>query len=392
MSREAVSDRDKPTKDGHTLLKAVADSDIPAARSLARALCRNGQSAWDVLDLLEPLSLGAFSHRWMSVHVSKEHEYLLRLLHDVPESLHSDFLDRFVEYLAWSPKFVSHQATSFSSGAEPLTSVTERYLDAVKKPKVNAALFYAHTAAEADGLEEVLQTQLGIGCNDLSQDIGHYYSCTDSLIRLARRVGWPRAKHHLFATTLYLMQSSPTTLSSYENPSHALNDVLARLVTKGTFVGYHYIIVANGLIKNRSFLGSTLYDHALSQLDAICTELPSTLSSGALDTLISNEQIHGSPDVLTELRRSILKAERARAFALLRLYLNDHGPAKALTAEIAHSFTRIDEHPHDPHYVTFPLAAFELLPHLTDEERELVLAQCVDFAISRVNQYGLLSF
>ncbi|MDD1720703.1 MAG: hypothetical protein LUP95_01795, partial [Euryarchaeota archaeon] len=81
-----------------------------------------------------------------------------------------------------------------------------------------------------------------------------------------------------------------------------------------------------------------------------------------------------------------------RAFALLRRYLNDHGQTKALTAEIAHSFTLIDEHPHDPHYVTFPLSAFELVPHLTEEESELILAQCIDFAISRVKEYGLVSF
>ncbi len=287
---------------------------------------------------------------------------------------------------------MSQQATSFSSGAEPLTSATERYIDAMKKPEVNAALFYARTVAEAEGLEEVLRTQLGIGCNNLSQDIGHYYSCTDSLIRLSRRVGWPQAKNHLFTTTLYLMQSSPITLSSYERPSRALSEILARLVTKGTFVGYHYVIVANGLIKNRPFLGSKLYDDALSQLDAISNELPSTLSSAALDMLISSERIDQSPDVLTGLRRLILKAERARAFALLRRYLNDHGPTKALTAEILYSFTFIDEHPHDPHYVTFPLSAFELLPQLTEEESELILAQCIDFAIRRVKEYGLISF
>ncbi len=162
-------------------------------------------------------------------------------------------------------------------------------------------------------------------------------------------------------------------------------------MTKGTFVGYHYVIVANGLIKNRPFLGSKLYDHALSQLDAISTELPSTLSSTALDMLISTERINQSPDALTELRRSILKTERARAFSLLRRYLNDHGPTKALTAEIAYSFTLIDEPPQDPHSVTFPLAAFELLPHQTEEGGELILAQCVDFALSRVTEHGIVS-
>lgn len=391
MSRGAMPGRNNPTKKGRKLLKATADSDVPMAHSLAQTLCRNGWDAGEVLDLLEPLSVGAFSHRWMSAHVPKEHEYLLRLLPDVPEAFHSGLLDRFVEYLAWSPKLVSQQANSFSSGAEKLTDTNKRYIDAMKQSKVKAALFYAHEAVEANGLEDILRTQLGMGCDDLSQDIGHYFSCTDSLIRLARRVGWPQAKNHLFATTLYLMQSSPVDLPSYTEPSHTLNDILARLVTNGTFVGYHYIIVVNGLLKNRAFLGDALYGHALSQLDAISAALPSTLSSAELDALVSNERMSRSHDSLPELRRSILKAERARAFGLLHRYLGEHGITKDLTAEIAYSFTFIDEHPHDPHYVTFPVSAFELLPYLTEEERELLLAQCIDFAVSRVKEHRLIS-
>ena len=73
------------TQDVQQLVRAVSHSDVKAALALTRGFLRNGLSAWDVLDSLEPLSLFAFSHTYTSIHVPKEHEYLLRLLHDAPE-------------------------------------------------------------------------------------------------------------------------------------------------------------------------------------------------------------------------------------------------------------------------------------------------------------------
>jgi hypothetical protein len=380
----------KRAHDVQQLVGAVSHSDATAALTLTRGLCRNGMSARDVLDSLEPLSLFTFSHRYTSIHVPKEHEYLLRLLQDVPELWHVDFLSRFIEYLAWSPKYVDRHVASLPSGVESFTDVTGRYLDAMEKSKGLAALFYANTLAEASGLDEVLRIALRVGCNDLSQDIGHYFSCTDSLVRLAETAGLPQAKDHLFAITMYLMQLSPVVMAQHERPTQTLRDTLSRLVTKGTFVGYHYMIVANGLIKNRAFIGDAHYNHALAQLDTISNQLTSTLSTKAMDALASSEATSGSNDLLTDLQRSIWNAARARAFALLRHYIQEYGVTTELTIAIAHSFTRIDEHPHDPHYVTFPLSAFELLPHLAAEERELILAQCIDFAINRVQQHGLI--
>lgn len=380
----------KRAQDIQQLARAVSHSDVKAALALTRGFLRNGLSAWDVLDSLEPLSLFAFSHTYTSIHVPKEHEYLLRLLHDAPELWHVDFLSRFIEYLAWSPKYVDRHVASLPSGVKSFTDVAGRYLDAMEKPKGLAALFYANTLAEASGLDEVLRIALRVGCNDLSQDIGHYFSCTDSLVRLAQTAGLPQAKDHLFSITMYLMQSSPVVMGHYKTPAQTLRDTLSRLVTKGTFVGYHYMIVANGLIKNRAFVGDAHYNHGLAQLDTISNQLASTLSAKAMDALASGEMIGSSSDLLTDLQRSIWTALRARAFALLRHYIQEYGVTTELTIAIGHSFTRIDEHPHDPHYVTFPLSAFELLPHLVAEERELILAQCIDFAINRVQQHGLM--
>jgi len=64
-----------------------------------------------------------------------------------------------------------------------------------------AALYYALQFTETSGLEELLRTMLRVGCNDISQEIGHYFSCTDSVIRLARATGMPRAKNHIFRLT-----------------------------------------------------------------------------------------------------------------------------------------------------------------------------------------------
>ena len=50
------------TQDIQQLVRAVSHSDVKAALALTRGFLRNGLSAWDVLDSLEPLSLFAFSH------------------------------------------------------------------------------------------------------------------------------------------------------------------------------------------------------------------------------------------------------------------------------------------------------------------------------------------
>ena len=78
----------------------------------------------------------------------------------------------------------------------------------------------------------------------------------------------PKGKNHIFLLTQYLMQSSPMVMISYQKPSQSLREILAKLVKKGGFVGYHFMILANGLIKNREFLGEKHYLNALQDLDA----------------------------------------------------------------------------------------------------------------------------
>ena len=46
-------------------------------------------------------------------------------------------------------------------------------------------------------------------------------------------------------------------------------------------------------------------------------------------------------------------------------------------------------HPHDPHYVTFPTAVFELIPHLNKNDIEIVLAHSIEFAIDRIKTHGI---
>jgi hypothetical protein len=376
------------------LVDAVAHSRVADALALTAQLLHNGFSAWDALGSLQSISCFAFSHQWASIHVPKEHEYLDRLLRQVPESQHSDFLSRFVEYLAWSPKYVASYVASFPSDVErSLNSLNYRscFLRAMDERMALHALFYARELVEAGGLDAALQTALQIGCNDISQDLGHYFSCTDSLMRLAQRSDLPEANNCLVAMTLFLMQSSPIVLLQYGTPVRSMDDLLPHLVKKGGFAGYHYMIVANALIKNRAFLGETHYLHALKELEAVADRLSDTLSVEGLDALVKDESVPKSNNLLRDLETAIWRCKKPQALAILRHYLRDRGAAQELTTAIAHSFTAINDHPHDPHYVTFPLSAFELIPHLNEDDVELILAHCVEFAIERVQRYGIMT-
>lgn len=185
------------------------------------------------------------------------------------------------------------------------------------------------------------------------------------------------------------MQSSPIVIADYQKPTQTLDEILHNLVKKGGFSGYHYMIVANGLVKNRQFLGKKHYLHVVHSLETILPQLSDTLTIEKLDSMIKNTQ--NPRDPINDLKKCILKGKKESAFTLLRQYLNEEGVTQELTATIAHTYTKIDDHPHDPHYVTFPTSAFELVPNLKDDDIELILAHSIEFAIDRINQHGIIA-
>ena len=166
-----------------------------------------------------------------------------------------------------------------------------------------AALFNVVDLAEREGLKETLKTILQVGCNDISQVIGHYFSCTESVIRLALESGMPEAKNHLYLLTLYLMQSSPIVIADYQKPTQTLDEILHNLVKKGGFSGYHYMIVANGLIKNRQFIEQKHYLHVVHSLEMILPQLSDTLTMEKLDSMIKN--MRNSGDQINDLKKCI---------------------------------------------------------------------------------------
>jgi DNA helicase HerA-like ATPase len=75
-----------------------------------------------------------------------------------PKKEQIDFLNRFVEYLAWSLKFVTDETRAFPSGSEErVQDYGKEYLFAMSAQKSIAALFYALQFAENSGLEELLR-------------------------------------------------------------------------------------------------------------------------------------------------------------------------------------------------------------------------------------------
>jgi len=177
-------------------------------------------------------------------------------------------------------------------------------------------------------------------------------------------------------------------MTTYQQPTQELDDILTKLVKKGGFAGYHYMILANGLIKNREFIGKKHYLHALHGLETVLSRLNDTLSIEKLDVMIRNAP--KSSNLLRDLKAYTWKGEKANAFAVLRKYLKQEGITPELTAAIFHIYTKIDMHPHDPHYVTFPVSAVELIPYLKNEDVELILAHCIEFAADRIQSYGIM--
>jgi hypothetical protein len=368
------------------LKKIVINSNIDESLIFLRDLWKTNKDYSLILKTLEPVSLFTFSHRFPNIHVPKELEYLQRLLEEVPEENRLDFLERFVEYLAWSPKYVNDTTSSLTSGEKTSREFIESYIQAMENQKGIAALFYVNEAAKTD-LKEVLCMLLRIGCLNASQSLGHYFSCTESVIKLASTAGMPAARNHLFQLTMYLMQASSFRFKGDREPSMKLKEILSELVKKGGFYEYHYMIMINGLINQREFIGDEHYRYALTKLENLLPDMTETLSTDKLDSIING--MKPSKDPLQELKTRVWKGEKPRAYAALRQYLKESGVTSELTSTIAHTFVMIDHHPHDPHYVTFPVSTFELTRRLDEANTELVLAHAIDFAADRVIRYGV---
>lgn len=339
-----------------------------------------------VLDAVESAAFGAFSHRFSTIHVPKEHEYLHRFLGIVPEDQQLDFLRRYLEYLVWSPKYLSDSPMGHASGVG-VPNPSSSFLDSAENSMALRALFYINEVAD-DNLEKATRLMLRVGCADVSQAIGHYYSCTESVVKLTKRAGLPAARTHLFTATLYLMQSSPMKLTDPEEPLMELGEILSALIHKSGFAEYHYMIVANGLIKQRGFLGETHYLNGVAGVERLLPRLRDGMSSDYIDRIVGGSR----PEVVTveSLKEAIWKGDKAGAFAVLRAYLSEHGITDDLKRGILHSYTLIDEHPHDPHYVTVPVSIFEMLGELKPGEVELALAHTVEFAVDRVRRSGTM--
>jgi hypothetical protein len=368
------------------LVDLVLQSRIEESLVALREIWDSGLDHASILRGLETASLYAFNHMFPNIHVPKELEYLLRFLDGVPESIRIDFLERFVEYIAWAPKYVDDNSGAYTSGASTSRDPLDSNIDTIERGKGMGALFYVNEAADRD-LQGTLRTLLRFGCVDVSQSIGHFFSCTDSVLSLASHAGLPQARNHLFLLTMYLMQLRRFRIAEFREPEGDLDQMLGELVKMGGFLEYHYVILVNGLIRRKDYVGEEYYLHALAGIEDLLPGMKETLTTERLYSVTRGVESLDEP--LVDLQKGILTADAPRAYAALRRQLETEGMTPELTFTIAHAYTRIEGRPHDPHYVTFPVAVFELCEGLSVDDRELALAHTVEFAMGRISRRGL---
>jgi len=367
------------------LVDAASRSDVPGSLEALEGAWARSPDYVAVLDAVEPLALGAFSHRFSTIHVPKEHEYLLRVLGNASSEQQLDLIRRYVEYLSWSPKITVRASEGTVSGSERITDPSGSFLEAAEDGMALKALYYINVLAERS-LRDATRLLLRVGCVDISQAIGHHFSCTESVVRLANRAGLPGARDHLLLATLYQMQSRPIRLREPSSPSMGVDEILSKLIRKSGFAEYHYMILANGLLNQREFLGDDYYSHAFSGLE----KLLSGLRDWALKDEISKAAGRPGGDSSVEgLKARIWSADKTGALGVLHDYIEENGVTEELKTGILHSYTPIDHHPHDPHYVTVPVSIFELLGRLDPGDVELALAHTVEFAVDRIARNGV---
>ena len=342
-----------------------------------------------VLEELESLSLTAFSHQFPSLHVPKEHEYLLRILPNINSDLHLDFLDRFLEYLTILPKvnFQMNQVFTSVGRTEHLTPIQD-FLSAINTHKGLAALYYAWEAISQQKLTKLLNTIHQETVHVISNNLGHYFTCGESIIRLAKKSDLSTVKNHLLALTFNLMQAFPAPHISKTNSITSVSETLSSVIHRGSFVGYHYMIIANALIQNRSDFSIPLFQEGLSTLATMAENLPLSHPPSILDSISMNSS--QSEITINALKHVILQGNGSKAKIMLHQYLQENQITNALLESIIHAFTRIAKHPHDPHFLTFPVAASQLVKHISSIDTEILLLHLIEYATNNIQHYGTL--
>jgi hypothetical protein len=149
------------------------------------------------------------------------------------------------------------------------------------------------------------------------------------------------------------------------------------------------LILANGLINQRDFIGEEYYQHGLSGLEKMLPELSDGMSHKYFENLI--DKSHVTNYDISDLKENIWKGNKSGTFKVLKEYHKENGLTPELERAILHSYTKIDDHPHDPHYVTVPRSLFELIKSLRDEDVVLALAHSVEFSVNRIQRSGVMS-
>jgi hypothetical protein len=181
------------------------------------------------------------------------------------------------------------------------------------------------------------------------------------------------------------MQSRSMTLEHPTRPTRTLDEILAELLTKTGFISYHYMILANGLINQRGVLGEPYFQHGLAGLEHMLPQLPSGRTPQDLQHMTQSSGADGGGDTL---HHHIVNGQKPEAFSTVITYVHDHGITPELRNTILYSYTQINDHPPDPHYVTVPTSLFELIPHVNEEHTALALVHAVEFAINRIRERG----
>lgn len=342
-----------------------------------------------ILDRLQPLSLAPFSHQFPSLHVPKEHEYLYRILPQIPVNLQIDFLSRFIEYLTMLPKINFTMDNAYTSvGRSESINPIQDYFKALDSHKGLAALYYAWEALSQKKVTTLLNRMHEETVHVISNNLGHYFTCGESLIKLALKCPEPSVKNHLMAITLNLMQAFPAPTKPEIDATLNIPEVVSDVIHRGSFVGYHYLIVTNALLQNKSTFSVDLIQEGFTTLHGMAQRLPLSHPPSSLE---GYSKLNHNQSLNTEaLTNAILQGNTKNAKSIVHAYLAEYQITNDLLVSILHAFTRINKHPHDPHFLTFPVAVTQLINQIDIIDAEILLHHLIEYATDNIQHYGTL--
>jgi hypothetical protein len=376
--------------------RALLCNDEEAVVRCVRRLHAQGTSYGELLMSLAPRAAQTLELRFATPHAMYPLEHVIRCLPALSERGQAQVADAYVRYLAVKPRTLFAVEPGRAHG-EPFFADLERGLvRSLAEKRVLDAFFYASKLADAGRADALCDCLRELASHEVD-GLGHVFIFTTTALLLLARSKEARP-YVTMALVEFLSRRALVEDWTELSEKRSLRDLLPLVFERINILG-HNIIYANQLRGELDRFRPARRRHLLAQLARNIEASETPLTYDRYRKRVDRAP-RASGDPIRRLKRAFADGDLDAGYRALADAWRDDTSREQLRETLLVLFARLDTH--QPHFVAYPQATFELLEAdsakvatgyvggLVEEDvAELGLAQLVTMGIGSAREDGL---